>query len=231
MHRLAERAFKEACPDHWMLWSLVCKGDVDAVRQKLESSGLSMAQMLSDPEDYTRSTLLHSAISSGHKEMADLLITMGALLSRSDITGWSIAHAVAKAGIEDVMDHLKSRVDLNVQDVHGSTPLHIATIEGNLSIIGILVSAGVNLNCQDEEGMTALDYAKESNPAIFNVLLAAGANSGLSQVARARPQDDVTEKIHVTDTPTPILSAVGRHLVESDKAIRKRQQYRYRTRG
>jgi uncharacterized protein len=62
-------------------------------------------------------------------------------------------------------------------DVYGRTPLHSATIDGDLPSLNALLRGGANPNAQDDNGWTPLHFAAQTNAAtVVDVLLAAGAN-------------------------------------------------------
>ncbi|KIJ05104.1 hypothetical protein PAXINDRAFT_33147, partial [Paxillus involutus ATCC 200175] len=50
-------------------------------------------------------------------------------------------------------------LDVNMQDIHSRTPLHLACSKGHLNIVELLVQNGANLNVQDNYFSTPLHLA------------------------------------------------------------------------
>lgn len=70
--------------------------------------------------------------------------------------------------------------DVNSRDSSDRTPLHIAAVNGNLSIINTLIEAGANVNAQDAEGKTPLVKSIECNhDELVEVFVFAGADVNL----------------------------------------------------
>lgn len=76
---------------------------------------------------------------------------------------------------------LQGGADLNGQNRHGLTPLHEASMRGNVSVVQVLLELpGLALDAQTAQGETALIYAARRNyPTIMNMLLDAGADGTL----------------------------------------------------
>ncbi|MDB6095144.1 MAG: hypothetical protein JWM32_2706 [Verrucomicrobia bacterium] len=85
--------------------------------------------------------------------------------------------AVEREDESSVRALLASRVDVNVRDKGGSTPLMRASLHGDLAIVELLIAEGANLDVHDKLGKTALHYAaQEQHPAVVERLVAAGAH-------------------------------------------------------
>lgn len=54
---------------------------------------------------------------------------------------------------------LKSNAKVNVKDVDGSTPLHLAVINGDRDIVQLLVENGAKIMVKDNDNQTPYDYA------------------------------------------------------------------------
>jgi hypothetical protein len=50
--------------------------------------------------------------------------------------------------------------DVNVQSEKGETPLHLATVNGHLEVVRVLLKHGANTNLRDTEGKTPLHRAR-----------------------------------------------------------------------
>lgn len=62
-----------------------------------------------------------------------------------------------------------------------STPLDIASVQGHLSCVQLLLEAGAEKNCKDGYGKSPLNLASTNNhPSVVSALLAAGAESDLA---------------------------------------------------
>jgi ankyrin repeat protein len=76
---------------------------------------------------------------------------------------------------------LKQRVDVNVADVDGMTPLHWAAHWDELEVVKLLLSAGANAKAANRYGVTALHEASlVSNVPMMEVLLKAGASPNVA---------------------------------------------------
>ncbi|MDQ3024846.1 MAG: ankyrin repeat domain-containing protein, partial [bacterium] len=65
-------------------------------------------------------------------------------------------------------------------DAYGRTPLHYAALEGNESLCQELLSAGADVNAQDDNGWAPLHFAADkSSGLITTLLLRAGANPNI----------------------------------------------------
>jgi len=89
---------------------------------------------------------------------------------------------------------LKNGSNVNAQDKHGFTALHVAVLDGNLEVVNFLIDQkGIDLNIQDKTGCTPFMLAitnfdnniqtikdqKEVFTAIIKTLIAASANISL----------------------------------------------------
>ena len=71
----------------------------------------------------------------------------------------------------------KSVVDVNQRGIDGDTPLHLASLWGDVEAVEVLLGAGANLNAKGDRGQTPLFSAvMGENSDVVRRLLAAGAN-------------------------------------------------------
>ena len=89
----------------------------------------------------------------------------------------TLADAIIEERIDQVMERLYSREQVNQLDEYGFTPLIEAAIADNLDIARILIDYGADVNLQDMTGGTALHWAVENNNmSLSQLLLEKGAN-------------------------------------------------------
>lgn len=112
--------------------------------------------------------------------VASSLFAVAQDMPPADITqGNQLVHDVAKTGTGARLAELlaKNPALLNVKNVRGSTPLHLAAINPDPTVIQVLLEKGAAVNVADEEGFTPLHMAAFHRQADYALLLLeAGAN-------------------------------------------------------
>ncbi|QDH18349.1 ankyrin repeat domain-containing protein [Wolbachia endosymbiont of Carposina sasakii] len=106
-------------------------------------------------------TALHYAV---EVKTVELLVEKGANVNAKDIEGYTALHlAVTEKRLEIVRELIKSGADVNAEEYENKcTPLHLGCMVGEKEIVEELVEAGGEIEQEDECGMTAIDYAKNS---------------------------------------------------------------------
>ncbi len=72
----------------------------------------------------------------------------------------SIYNAAGLGNIEAVKQHIAAGTDVNVKNVGGVAPLHIAADRGHKEVVALLIDKGADVNMKEEDGTTPLDYAE-----------------------------------------------------------------------
>lgn len=89
------------------------------------------------------------------------------LLCRPGAEG-SILHGLAHTNyIKEVRYLLRKRHDPNEKNDSGLTPLHIAIINKNYDMMQLLIDGGANVHIANNDGLTALEMAKEQGVLIY----------------------------------------------------------------
>ncbi|MDC0276936.1 ankyrin repeat domain-containing protein [bacterium] len=89
--------------------------------------------------------------------MKHILITTIAAVLVVGCKSTSIHEAAYTGNIEAVKQHLATGTDVNVKmKTFGWTPLHFATIK---EIVELLIAKGADVNAEDDDGKTPLDWA------------------------------------------------------------------------
>lgn len=114
-------------------------------------------------------TALFEATINDQKETAKVLIAAGAKLHLYDEHGWTPLHVAAANGKEDLVEALlvflyQSPEPLNAKTRTGFTPLYLACEKGILSIVRLLLSTPVDVNCANGQNQeTALHVLARKN--------------------------------------------------------------------
>jgi len=108
-------------------------------------------------------TPLFDAIRNKRYLVVDLLLTIGARFDHDDI---EVARELCIAATENDVDRLRlwkrAEVDMNMTDLDGRTPLHVAVLKRNVDIVRFLIhDAGVNVLKNDIFGHSPLESAKK----------------------------------------------------------------------
>jgi ankyrin repeat protein len=76
---------------------------------------------------------------------------------------------------------LEKDVDVNVRaadKLHQGTPLHMAVLKGQATVVKMLLSKGAEINSKNALGKTPLDYAiEEGNKTLQAIVKAAGGKA------------------------------------------------------
>ncbi|KAI5124709.1 hypothetical protein M0805_004315 [Coniferiporia weirii] len=75
-------------------------------------------------------------------------------------------HGLAISGnIQELHAYFEANpnVDVNGYDEYGFTALHLACDRGNVAIVEILLRKGADVRAKDEDGLSAVDLAREAN--------------------------------------------------------------------
>ncbi len=116
-------------------------------------------------------TALHYAVQIGDLELCSALIEAGASLSVQDNTGttpwhswvlgWIYGDITTNARYAKIGEILKNAdaTAAGIADYEGTTPFHIAALQGNLGALSILFNTAVNANAADIRGDTPLHLA------------------------------------------------------------------------
>ncbi|XP_062334540.1 ankyrin repeat domain-containing protein 55 [Osmerus eperlanus] len=129
------------------------------------------------------STPLMHAVSGRQVDTVKLLLKMGASINTQDACGrTSLSLATYLGWLEGCVCLLRNGAKQNIPDKNGRLPLHAATAETDLKLMGVLLqqSTACEINHQDNEGMTALHWASFHNrPEHVQALLQKGADPTL----------------------------------------------------
>ncbi|KAK8702084.1 hypothetical protein V6N13_020454 [Hibiscus sabdariffa] len=101
------------------------------------------------------------------------------IASGEDYNGINALHAAALCGQTDVLKYLvgELKLDVNVRDDRGNTPLICATAQKHFSSAVYLIDSGANLNALNNHGCTALHFAAAAGPKkLLKVLISRGAD-------------------------------------------------------
>jgi ankyrin repeat protein/beta-lactamase regulating signal transducer with metallopeptidase domain len=110
-------------------------------------------------QDVYSVTPLHAAALGGQKEVAEFLLSKGALVN-AEAAVPSVTtplHCAALAGSREVAELLIQKgAEIDAKDVAGGTPLHAATNGRNTDTARLLIAHGADVNAKNEGGWTPL---------------------------------------------------------------------------
>ena len=110
---------------------------------------------------------LHWAVEQKNKKVASILVDHGIDVNAVDKKGQTALHIVSKHknSLRLLLLLLDEGAQLNVIDKHGYTPLMIATINGHIEVVKILLSYGADIFVETEKNYqkkTVMDFASDS---------------------------------------------------------------------
>jgi hypothetical protein len=112
-----------------------------------------------------------------------------------------LARACAKGEYDIAKHRLQERPeDINVADYAGNTPLQIAALNGYDDIVKLLVDAGCNLDCVNNDKDTPLlDAVENGHLDVVKILLDAGVNPRKANAYGQEPIDRVNDELDFAD--------------------------------
>lgn len=106
-----------------------------------------------------------------------LALLFGLAVATATASETRLVEAIQHQDMARVRTLLQQKVDVNQQELDGSTALHWAAHVDDLGIVNALLKAGAKVNVANHFGITPLMQACDSqNPKIVDVLLTAGAD-------------------------------------------------------
>ena len=149
------------------------QSQLPALHQAAKDDNIELVRQLAAPENVNSvdslygATPLHVAAEHGHKTVAELLLSKGALIEAKNNEGWTLLHVAAAYEHKKIIQILLAN-GANINGVSNdiiSTPLHIAVrsdIGNKLAIVKLLVMAGADRSAKNAFGRAAADYATDA---------------------------------------------------------------------
>lgn len=134
----------------------------------LKESSFQAAQALVSAPQIKLDTLNGSGESSlmlaalkGELGLAEKMVRKGADVNK---TGWTPLHYAASNGhIAVIKLLLENYAYIDAESPNGSTPLMMASLYGGLGAVQLLLDEGADPLLKNQQGLTALDFAKSGN--------------------------------------------------------------------
>ncbi|CAM9664666.1 unnamed protein product [Lampetra planeri] len=145
-----------------------------------------------------------------HVDVVRLLLSRGADVTLRDNEENICLHWAAFAGSVDIAEEfINAQCDLHAANLHGDTPLHIASRENHYECVVLLLARGANVDVRNKEGETPMECASVDS----TVWLALQMNRKLREIVACRPAR--TERILTRDiargyenVPIPCVNGV-----------------------
>lgn len=146
-------------------------GDVTSIKRELDSGVSVDLPTLNVAHIADGTTPLMLAYNHGQDEVVELLIEKGANIMARDSGGGTALHYPIYRNFDATLLLLKAGAAIDDQSTNGLTPLMITAMYGPLSQVEVLLAAGADLHLTDNEGNSALDWAKQyDRPKVIELL-------------------------------------------------------------
>ena len=126
--------------------------ELDAVGALLEGGADVNAQ------DEFGQTALHYAFPFATVEIIEQVCAKGANLVSTDNYGWTPLHFLYRLGNPEGISHLLEKVNVDVADQLGDTPLHVAAQKASVEAIRVLLRAGADPLARNKYGRNSLAH-------------------------------------------------------------------------
>lgn len=106
-------------------------------------------------------TALMIAAFKANREAVNLLLAKGAAVNRD---GWTPLHYAAASGDKEIAKSLLDRsAKVDALSPNDTTPMMMAARAGDIMMVKLLLDAGADASLKNQQGMTAIDFAREAN--------------------------------------------------------------------
>ena len=175
------------------IFQAVRDGELDAIKPLLEKK-----PGLVNSKDLNNRTPLHFAAMTGNQQIAEYLISKGAVLDPKNSDGRTPLHFASSNQHKELVEYLiYIGADLEAKDIYDTTPLGSAVYGGDIKIIEFLLEKGSNLHTVSGYGGT---------------LLHAAASRGRIDLVELFINKGLDINIQKADGPAPLhIAAAGGH--------------------
>lgn len=143
------------------------RGDTGLILALREKSMSVVALLLDSPrinleaKSGNGDNALMIAAFNGNKSAVEMLLKKGAAVNRP---GWTPLHYAAASGDQSIAKMLLDRsAEVNALSLNKTTPIMMAARSGDILMVKLLLDAGADASLKNDQGMTAIDFAREAN--------------------------------------------------------------------
>ncbi|KAH8815827.1 ankyrin repeat protein [Xylogone sp. PMI_703] len=136
-----------------------------------------------------------------------------------------LARACSTGKLESARQRLAERPDdLNWPDFAGNTPLQVASLEGHVEIVKLLIEAGAQLDTyNDAKDTPLLDAVDNGHLEVIKLLLDAGVNPRKANVNGEEPLDRVNDDLDHADEIRELIIAAKQRSSEARRSSEDNQ--------
>lgn len=156
------------------------------------------------------SAVLALATKYNFKLIVKLLVDAGVDINWQDDTGETALHVAARFGHEECAEILlagtndqKADFEL-VEKTYSWTPLHVACVDGHLSIVELLLRAGAEINRYDASGWTAKEHAALRG----HMAIAQRLAEAVQDVSATGSTTDSDDSVNPSRSSPPVVSSM-----------------------